>query len=50
MDIQQQLFGIALGIEEPIFLEKIDFNKDEGELHIYINFRRDAKFTCPICG
>ena len=50
MDIQQQLFGIALGVEEPIFLEKIDFNKDEGELHIYINFRRGAKFTCPICG
>ena len=50
MDIQQQLFAMALGIQEPIFLEKIDFIKDDGELHIYMNFRRGSKFACPICG
>ena len=37
MDIQQQLFAMALGIQEPIFLEKIEFIKDDGELHIYMN-------------
>jgi len=50
MDIQQQLFAMALGIQEPIFLERIDFIKDDGELHIYMNFRRGSKFACPICG
>ena len=50
MDMQQQLFGIALGVEEPIFIEKIEFNKDDGELHIYINFKRGSKFTCQVCG
>ena len=50
MDIQQQLFGMALGVDEPIFIEEIEFNKDDGELHIYMNFRRCGKFNCPVCG
>lgn len=50
MDMQQQLFGMALGVDEPIYIEKIEFNKEDGELHIHMDFRRGGKFTCSKCG
>lgn len=50
MDIQSQLFETALGIEEPIFISKIEFIKSAGELHIHIDFKRGSKFFCPVCG
>ena len=48
--MQEKLFGIALGIEEPIYIEKIEFNKEKGELHIRMDFRRGGKFPCSVCG
>ena len=50
MDISKQLFEVALGVEEPIFIEKIEFDKQRGELHIFMNFQRGGKFTCSSCG
>lgn len=47
---QTALFGAALGIQEPTYVEKINFDEKQGELHIYMNFRTGAKFQCPICG
>jgi transposase len=47
---QEELFALALGVEEPIHVEKIEFDKDSGELHIRMNFRRGAKFACSSCG
>ena len=44
----EQLFTAALGIKEPIYLEKVEF--DNNELHIYLNFYKGSKFACPICG
>ena len=44
------LFTQALGIEEPWKLDKIDFNKDDGRLDIYISHKRGSKFPCPECG
>jgi transposase len=46
----EELFSKALMIEEPLYVEKIEFNKDDGELHIHINFRRGSRFKCSICG
>ena len=43
------LFEIALGIEEPLYVESYKFTS-EPELHININFRRGARFTCQACG
>ena len=48
MDIQQQLFTAALGIEEPIYIEGIEF--ENGELSIYLNFHKGGEFPCPVCG
>ena len=44
------LFTQALGIEDPWKLDKIDFNKDDGRLDIYISHKRGSKFPCPECG
>lgn len=45
----EQLFSSALGIEDPIFIENILFDKNEKTLHIYLNFRRGSRFCCPKC-
>lgn len=49
MDIQTNLFEMALGIKEPLYIKNISFNEEIGELHIYIDFRRGSRFSCPVC-
>lgn len=49
MYIQSNLFEMALGIKEPLYIKNISFNEEVGELHIYIDFRRGSKFSCPVC-
>lgn len=46
---REELFAAALQIKEPLYVEKIDFDKSIGELHIYINFRKGSKFQCMVC-
>jgi hypothetical protein len=46
--MDNQLFALALGISEPLYIEKVEF-KDE-KLHMYIAFRKGTKFTCSSCG
>ena len=50
MDIQSKLFETVLCIEEPLYIKNISFDESIGELHIYVDFRRGAKFACPACG
>lgn len=47
---QTVLFAVALGIEEPIYIKGIRFDKEAGELHIDMDFRQKAHFTCSVCG
>lgn len=52
----EELFKIALGIQMPWLIEKVDFKIEEEEkvLHIYIDFKRGEKFPdstgtpCPV--
>ncbi len=46
----ENLFSAALMIQEPLYVSKVDFNKEEGELNIHIDFRKGSKFKCAICG
>lgn len=46
----EMLFGMALGINEPIEVKEIKFLEEEGELHIYLDFKKGSKFNCIICG
>ena len=48
MNVQTKLFEAALCIEKPLYISNIEFNK-LSELHIYIDFERGSKFSCPIC-
>ena len=48
--MEKELFSAALGIEEPIYISEIEFDREEGELHIHMDFRRGGKFPCSQCG
>jgi len=47
--IEKQLFEIALEIEDPVFISKVAFSADEGELHIHMDFQRGGRFPCAEC-
>lgn len=47
--MEKELFGIALGVEEPLYIASINFDKDDGELHIHLNFKRGGRFNCSEC-
>ena len=46
----EMLFAAALNIEKPLYIKKVEFIKDNGELHIYIDFNKGARFVCSVCG
>jgi len=48
--VEKELFGTALGIEEPVYIDEIAFDTESGELHIHMNFRRGGRFSCSDCG
>ena len=47
---QEELFKVALGLEEPWCIKSIDFNIEEKQLDLHIDFEIGSKFHCPICG
>lgn len=50
MSEQTQLFGMALGVSEPIYIKGVRFDAGIGELHIDMDFRKGGKFPCSECG
>lgn len=46
---EKQLFGMALGISAPWYIEKVAFNPEEKRLDLYLDFERGSKFLCPEC-
>jgi len=48
--MEKELFAVALGLTEPVFIDEIIFDGIQGELHIHMNFHRGGKFICPECG
>jgi transposase len=44
------LFTLALGIQSPWELKALDFDESNKRLDISIDFKRGAKFPCPVCG
>ncbi len=47
---QKELFKMALGLEEPWYIQAIDFKVEEKQLDLHIDFKIGSKFPCPICG
>ena len=46
---QAELFGQALGLQEPWQVEKTVFDADSGKLDIYLTWQLMSKFPCPKC-
>ena len=46
----EQLFSTALGLEDPIYVKEVTFDAKTGELHLYLDFQKGSRFTCPVCG
>ena len=44
MENSEQLFAIALGLEQPWLIKKIIFNKEKSQLDIHLYFTRGTKF------
>jgi transposase len=46
---ERGLFRMALGLEEPWDVTKIEFSAEEQRLDIHLDFPRGSKFACPEC-
>ena len=47
---QEQLFTMALGLEKPWYVSRIEFDPSEQRIDLYLDFKRGSKFCCPGCG
>lgn len=43
-------FQTLLKLSEPWFIAGIDIDGTGEAMHVHIDFRRDARFSCPVCG
>jgi len=44
------LFQMALGLVEPWYVERSEFDPAARRLDLYLNFKSGGVFTCPECG
>jgi len=44
------LFRVALGLEEPWKVSKIEFSQEENQLDLWLDFPAGSRFACPECG
>jgi transposase len=45
----RQLYEQILGIASPWFVERVELQLKEGEVHVHLAHREDAKWTCAEC-
>lgn len=45
-----QMMAGSLGLSEPWYIEKANFNADEMAVRIYVGIRKEAAIACPVCG
>ena len=48
--MEVELFSAALGVKEPLYIDRIEFDNDDGELNIHMNFYHGSRFDCALCG
>ena len=46
----QELFKLALGLEDPWQIAQIEFTGEEKRLHLTLDFPEGSQFPCPECG
>jgi transposase len=47
---EKQLFALALGLNEPWYIERIEFDPGKRRLDLFLEFKKGARFLCPECG
>ena len=45
----EDLFARALGLQAPWQLARVTFSEEDRELHLYLDFKRGGRFSCPEC-
>ena len=50
MASENELFSLALGLQSPWELTRIEFEGEVPELHLYVSVASGAEMTCPSCG
>jgi len=48
--MEAELFSVALGVKEPLYIDRIEFDNESGELNIHMNFYQGSRFDCSLCG
>jgi transposase len=46
----RQLYAQILGIASPWFVERVELQLQEGEVHVYLGHESSATWLCPECG
>ena len=47
---QEALFKLALNLEDPWYITRIDFSSEEKQLDIHVDFKSGSKYPCAKCG
>lgn len=47
---EKDLFGLALGLVSPWYIEKVEFDAPNKRLDLFLDFKRGSRFPCPECG
>jgi len=50
IDILTKMMSGSLGLEEPWYIARAEFDEEELNLHIYVDIRKGAAIACPKCG
>ena len=46
----EEMFAQSIGLKEPWYIQKAEFDEAKREVHIYVGARKTAKYECPKCG
>ena len=44
-----ELFRVALGLDKPWQVDRVEFDAEQGHLELWLNFPRGSRFACPQC-
>ena len=46
---EKQLFAMALGLSDPWYIERIEFDPGKKRLDLHLAFKKGTRFSCPEC-
>lgn len=46
----EEMFAQSIGLTDPWYIERAEFEEEKREVHIYVGTRKTAEYPCPECG